>query len=204
MKSTTLLILFPLLQLATAIPLIKRASQPGSVPVKWGAAGFLGQFTIGRQAIDLLIDTGSCGTWVVGTEASECRTQTHCYNPGNAPRVPSSTASSFRPTYNDGLDARGDTIAIDTFGSQKPLGRFQIKEQYVQVASDITGDDGRPLWEEENGLLGICKAGKSRSSPSMFYIISIKPELYTNVNDIQNASTPSQPHPATSTTGPPT
>ncbi|KAF3308073.1 hypothetical protein TWF173_001963 [Orbilia oligospora] len=166
MKSTTFLI-FPLLhlQLATAIPLIKRTSQPGSVSVKWGAAGFLGEFTIGGQAIDLLIDTGSCGTWVVGPEASECRTQTHCYDPRDAPRVPSSTASSFKQTYNDGLEARGDTIVIDTFGSQKPIGGFQIEEQYVQVASDIRGDNGKPLWEEKNGLLGMCRAGRSRSSP---------------------------------------
>ncbi|KAF3079624.1 hypothetical protein TWF569_004622 [Orbilia oligospora] len=164
MKLTTFLI-FPLLQLATAIPLIKRTSQPGSVSVKWGAAGFLGEFTIGGQAIDLLIDTGSCGTWVVGPEASECRTQTHCYDPRDAPRVPSSTASGFKQTYNDGLEARGDTIVIDTFGSQKPIGGFQIEEQYVQVASDIKGDNGKPLWEEKNGLLGMCRAGRSRSSP---------------------------------------
>ncbi|KAK6520769.1 hypothetical protein TWF506_001015 [Arthrobotrys conoides] len=165
MKLTTLLIL-PLLQLTTAIPLIKRTSQSGSVPVKWGAAGFLGEFTIGGQPIDLLIDTGSCGTWVVGPQATECHTQTHCYNPRDATKVPSSTASTFKQTYNDGLEARGDTIVIDTFGSQRPIGGFQIQEQYVQVASDITGDNGKPLWEEKNGLLGMCRAGRARSSPN--------------------------------------
>ncbi|KAK6351507.1 hypothetical protein TWF718_004665 [Orbilia javanica] len=165
MKPTTLLAL-QLIHQALAIPLIKRTSQPGSVPVKWGAAGFLGEFTIGGQAIDLLIDTGSCGSWVVGPEAPECRTQTHCYKPSSsAARVSSSIASSFKQTYNDGLEARGDTIVIDTFGSQKATGGFKISEQYVQVASHIKGDNGNPLWEEKNGLLGMCRAGRARSSP---------------------------------------
>ncbi|KAK6536913.1 hypothetical protein TWF281_001120 [Arthrobotrys megalospora] len=164
MKLTPILII-SLIELASAIPVhVKRAGQAGSVPVKWGAGGFLGEFTIGGQAIDLLVDTGSCGTWVVGTEASECSYQTHCYNPRNAQRVPSSTASSFRQSYNDGLEARGNTIVVDTFGSQRD-GGFQISEQYIQVASSINGGNGDPLDEKKNGLLGMCRAGRARSSP---------------------------------------
>ncbi|KAF3937217.1 Rhizopuspepsin [Dactylella cylindrospora] len=163
MKSETIFILSALRLAAAAPTLTKRAGQPGAVSVRWGAAGFLGEFTIGGQAMDLLLDTGSCGMWVVGTDVSECSSQTHCYNPSNAEKV--SSVSSFEQTYNDGLSAAGSIVVKDTFGAQSG-GGFSIDSQYVQVADDIVGDYGDPLDEEKNGLLGMCRKGTSDSKPT--------------------------------------
>ncbi|EPS38706.1 hypothetical protein H072_7526 [Dactylellina haptotyla CBS 200.50] len=164
MKSRSIIILSALQLVATAPTHVKWANQAGSVSVKWGAAGFLGEFTIGGQAVDLLVDTGSCGLWVVGPDASECSSQTHCYNPRNAQRVSSSTVSGFRQSYVDGLKAEGNTVVTDVFGAQKDNG-FQIQNQYVEVANNVDGDNGKPLWEDKNGLVGMCRAGHANTSP---------------------------------------